>query len=267
MHRPKPINRGLKLSGFNNLTKSLSFNLYDFCVARNDRERHAYVAYVQEHFSVAKITQVLKDVCEVIEARILAVSDQAYDPWGASSMILIGDLERGGSDSASRAVERASQVGGVSMHLDKSHICAHTYPDFRARGQVCSLRIDIAISTCGDVSPLGALNYLCRAFENDVIVMDYLVRGYTRDARGRRIYMDHTLQSIQDFIHADILGKYQRIDLALHSNNIWQTKMMRTELDEQSYFLDPVDLKSRSVQRYLDLVKKEMRGLLYMWSE
>ena len=41
----------------------------------------------------------------------------------------------------------------VKMHLDKSHICAHTYPDFQDKGQICSFRIDIDIATCGEISP------------------------------------------------------------------------------------------------------------------
>ena len=33
----------IKLSGFNNLTKVLSFNLYDFCITVNDKQREALV--------------------------------------------------------------------------------------------------------------------------------------------------------------------------------------------------------------------------------
>lgn len=269
MHRIEPFDGALQLSGFNNLTKSLSFNLYDFCVARNEYERRAYVDYIHERFNAAKVTKILTEVCNIIEAKILAVSDQAYEPWGASSLILMSDLKGSGIDDQDNLTGNAKNeiAANVSMHLDKSHICAHTYPDFRASGTVCSFRIDIDISTCGEISPLKALNYLCSALDNDVIVMDYVVRGYTRDAAGKRIYIDHILHSIQDYIDPEFLKDYHCVDLALQSDNIWQTKMLRTNLDEQSYFLDPVDLSCDKVQGYLDLVKKEMRGLLYMWPD
>ncbi len=266
MHRIEPFDGALKLSGFNNLTKSLSFNLYDFCVARNDYEQQAYIKYIDKRYNANKVTEILKEVCNIIEAKVLAISDQSYEPWGASSLILMSDLKGSGTEAQTELINKMNK-GTVAMHLDKSHICAHTYPDFRAQGQVCSFRIDIDISTCGEISPLRALNYLCGAFDNDVVVMDYVVRGYTRDSEGRRIYMDHRLQSIQDFIDPAILKDYHCVDLALQSDNIWQTKMLRTNLNEQSYFLDPVDLTSPDTQRYLDLVKKEMRGLLYMWPD
>ena len=38
----------LKLYGFNNLTKSLSFNIYDVCYARTPREQKDYIAYIDE---------------------------------------------------------------------------------------------------------------------------------------------------------------------------------------------------------------------------
>lgn len=269
MFRIESYDGALQLSGFNNLTKSLSFNLYDFCVARNDFEREAYINYIHEKFNAAKVTTVLTEICEIIEAKVLAVSDQAYEPWGASSLILMSDLKGSGiEDPLPLGDISANRVAPqIAMHLDKSHICAHTYPDFRAKGQVCSFRIDIDISTCGEISPLKALNYLLKSFENDVVVMDYRVRGYTRDCSGKRIYIDHELKSIQDFIEEPILQDYHKIDLALHSDNIWQTKMLRTNLNEDSYFLDPENVSQADKQTYLELVKKEMRGLLFMWPE
>ena len=35
----------LKLYGFNNLTKSLSFNIYDVCYAKTARAQQEYIAY------------------------------------------------------------------------------------------------------------------------------------------------------------------------------------------------------------------------------
>jgi S-adenosylmethionine decarboxylase len=246
----------VKLSGFNNLTKCLSFNLYDFCAARNDHERDSYVKYISEKFSADKISKILKGVCNIIEANVLAVSDQNYDPWGASSLLLMSDIKGG-----------VGPLGAKAMHLDKSHICAHTYPDFSEGNEICSFRADIDIATCGEISPLKALNYMFECFDADVVVIDYVVRGYTRDEKGRRIYMDHRMQSIQDFIREDVLKNYHCIDLALQSENIWQTKMLRVNQDVQEYFLDPVDASSENIIKHMELMNREMRGVLHMWPE
>lgn len=256
MKRVVPFEGPIKLEGFNNLTKALSFNLYDFCVARNEAERDSYVKYIQDKYNATRVTQILTGICNIIEANVLAVSDQDYDPWGASSLVLMSDI-------------KGSGVGDVKMHLDKSHICAHTYPDFRADGQVCSFRIDIDIATCGEISPLRALNYMFEALDADVVIADYVVRGYTRDSLGRRVFMDHELRSIQEYIDPKIVEQYHCIDLALQSENIWQTKMMRTKMNERSYFVDntDVDMNAPETRKYLDMVKNEMRGLIYQWPE
>jgi len=244
---PGPI----QLAGFNNLTKALSFNLYDFCAARNESERKSYIRYISERFNAKKITEVMKGICDIIEAQVLAVSDQDYEPWGASSMVLMSDLKG----------------GGTSMHLDKSHLCAHTYPDFVHGGDVCSFRIDIDISTCGEISPLKALNYMFDHFYSDVVVIDYTVRGFTRDVDGKRVYMDHQVKSIQEYIKAETLADYHCIDLSLQSENIWHTKMLRVRQDTPTYFRDPVDPTDPTVKKYMDMINREMRGILHMWPE
>ena len=249
----------IKLAGFNNLTKALSFNLYDFCVARNEDERASYVKYIANRYSAENITKILRGICGIIEANVLAVSDQNYDPWGASSMVLMSDIAGGGS---------SPDVGTFkAMHLDKSHICAHTYPDFHGGGNICSFRIDIDIATCGEITPLRALNFMFENFDNDVVVCDYVVRGFTRDSEGRRVFRDHKLASIQEFIDPKILKDYHCVDLSLQSENIWQTKMLRLNQDVQSYFPSPVNADDPDVKRYMAEANREMRGVLHNWPE
>ncbi len=251
--------KSLKLAGFNNLTKALSFNLYDFCAARDESERESYVNYITKRYNAERITEILKGICGIIEAQVLAVSDQNYEPWGASSMVLMSDL-KGSGVGADVSVHKA-------IHLDKSHICAHTYPDFSGGGSVCSFRIDIDIATCGEISPLRALNYMFAKLDSDVVVIDYVVRGFTRDDSGKRVFMDHQIKSIQDFINPEVLKDYMCVDLALQSENIWQTKMLRLNQDIQSYFPKKIDPNDPSVTEHMRLIKQEMRGVVHNWPE
>lgn len=253
----------VKLSGFNNLTKALSFNLYDFCIARNDAERECYRSYIQENYHAKKVSKVLAGICDIIEAEILAVSDQDYDPWGASSMVLMSDVKGGGQTT--KDLETQSDQGPhTSMHLDKSHICSHTYPDFDRGGEICSFRIDIDIATCGEISPLTALDYMMESFDNDVVVIDYVVRGFTRDVEGNPVYMDHEVNSIQNYIKKDILDDYYCRDLVLQNDNIWQTKMLRVNMDEASYFAPGVTVSEKEAVDYIQKIKKEMYNVLHM---
>ena len=41
----------VKLSGFNNLTKILSFNLYDFNIATTEKQRQEYIDYIDHQYS------------------------------------------------------------------------------------------------------------------------------------------------------------------------------------------------------------------------
>ena len=86
----KPLPR-LKLQGFNNLTKSLSFNIYDVCYAASEDERRRYIEYIDEAYNADRLTQILTDVAEIIGANILNIARQDYDPQGASVTILISE--------------------------------------------------------------------------------------------------------------------------------------------------------------------------------
>jgi len=226
----------LQLHGFNNLTKSLSFNIYDICYAPAEQQ-NAYIEYIDEAYNADKLTQILKDVAEIIGAQILNIAHQDYEPQGASVTMLISE----GHDLPPSSMN--SQSPGplpetVLAHLDKSHITVHTYPESHPDNGISTFRADIDVSTCGRISPLKALNFLIHSFESDVVTMDYRVRGFTRDISGKKHYIDHKITSIQDYIALDTQDSYQMIDVNVYQENIFHTKMMLKETELENYLFE-----------------------------
>ena len=249
-------NQKIKISGFNNLTKVLSFNLYDFCITLNEEQKSQYINYINDKYNASRIADISKKIVEIIEANILAVSVQDYDPIGASTMVLMSDLKGGGEPIPSPQ---------VSHHLDKSHITAHTYPDAADPDGICSFRVDFDIATCGEIIPLNAINYLFEAFECDVVYIDYVVRGYTRLENGKKIYNDHHFNSIQDFIKPEIKRNFTYMaDINMPQDNIWQTKLMVKEMGAENYLLNPNDVNHPDVPAKMELLKKEMKEVYNM---
>jgi S-adenosylmethionine decarboxylase len=56
----------LKLHGFNNLTKSLSFCIYDICYVKTAEERDGYIAYIDELYNANRLTEILSETCSII---------------------------------------------------------------------------------------------------------------------------------------------------------------------------------------------------------
>ncbi|MEI6603648.1 MAG: S-adenosylmethionine decarboxylase, partial [Clostridia bacterium] len=79
----------ITLYGFNNLTKSLSFNIYDVCYAKSEREQRDYIAYIDEQYNSERLVKILTDVTTMIGANVINISKQDYDPQGASVTFLI----------------------------------------------------------------------------------------------------------------------------------------------------------------------------------
>jgi S-adenosylmethionine decarboxylase len=254
----------LKLYGFNNLTKTLSFNIYDVCYAKSEREQKDYIAYVDEQYNSERLTNILCDVTEIIGAHVLNVSKQDYDPQGASVTILITE------DSLPVAVIDSSCNHGdidilqtrktVVGHLDKSHVTVHTYPEYHPDNSIATFRVDIDVSTCGQISPLNALNYLIASFDSDIITTDYRVRGFTRNVDGKKLFMDHKITSIQDYIDDATLRKYDAIDVNVYQANLFHTKMLIKEIKLQNYLFntDVYELPPKERLRISNSLRREM---------
>src|ERR1700690_3263629 len=76
----KPTNNPkLKLLGFNNLTKTLSFNIYDICYARSTQHQQEYIEYIDEAYNAERLTTILTEVADIVGANILNVARQDYD--------------------------------------------------------------------------------------------------------------------------------------------------------------------------------------------
>ena len=86
---PKP--KKIKLHGFNNLTKTLSFNIYDINYAETPEQQAAYIEYIDEEYNAKRLTNILTEVAELIGATVLNVAHQDYDPQGASVTMLISE--------------------------------------------------------------------------------------------------------------------------------------------------------------------------------
>ncbi len=254
----------LKLYGFNNLTKTLSFNIYDVCYADSPEQRQAYIDYIDEVYNAERLTQILTDVANIIGANILNIAHQDYDPQGASVTMLISE-EPVASEFLSNTEAPGPLPDAVVAHLDKSHITVHTYPESHPENGISTFRADIDVSTCGRISPLKALNYLIHSFESDIVIMDYRVRGFTRDVRGRKLFIDHNISSIQNYISRDTKKKYQMVDVNVYQENIFHTKMMIKDfkLDDYLFCIAEKDLSPKDHRRIQRMMKREIVEVFY----
>ena len=277
----KPL-RKLKLESFNNLTKTLSFNIYDICYAPSEQAQKEYLAYIDEAYNAERLTSILSEVANIIGANILNIAHQDYDPQGASVTMLISELPiheeplnpeaPGPLPDAARRGAQASLFDNtqpvkesVVAHLDKSHITVHTYPESHPDNGIATFRADIDVSTCGKISPLRALNYLIHKFESDIVIIDYRVRGFTRDVKGTKHYIDHKINSIQNFVDKNTLAKYQAMDVNVYQENLFHTKMMLkdSKLDNYLFGVKETELSSQENKVVAQRLQHEMAEIFY----
>ncbi|HIV38001.1 MAG TPA: adenosylmethionine decarboxylase [Candidatus Blautia stercoripullorum] len=243
----------LRLYGFNNLTKALSFNIYDVCYAKTAREQKDYIAYIDEQYNSDRLRTILTTLTDMIGAQVLNIAQQDYEPQGASVTLLIGE--------GSMIPAGSTQVA----HLDKSHVTVHTYPEYHPETCLATFRVDIDVATCGEITPLSTLDYLIGSFDSDIITMDYRVRGFTRSVNGEKLFMDHKVTSIQDYIDSRTLERYDAVDINVYEANIFHTKMMVKEIDLQNYLFN-TDIYELPPKKRLDIMNSLRREMIEIFS-
>jgi S-adenosylmethionine decarboxylase len=259
-----PVQR-VTLHGFNNLTKTLSFNMYDICYTKTKEEREAYLEYIDEQYNSDRLKHILTHVADIIGAHTLNIAQQDYVPQGASVTMLISEgpiveVPAGHYDESPGPLPDA-----VVIQLDKSHITVHTYPEYHPSEGITTFRADIDVSTCGEISPLKALNYLIHSFDTDIMTLDYRVRGFTRDVHGHKLFIDHEISSIQNYIPDEVIELYHMIDVNVYQEHIFHTKCQLREFDLNNYLFgytkDTLDAGEQ--KEITERLKTEMDEIFY----
>ncbi|KAF0817890.1 MULTISPECIES: adenosylmethionine decarboxylase [unclassified Cytobacillus] len=255
----------IELHGFNNLTKSLSFNMYDVCYTKTREEREAYIDYIDEEYSAERLTKILTNVSEIIGAHVLNVAQQDYVPQGASVTVLVSEGPVVEVPAESYDESPGPLPDNVVMQLDKSHITVHTYPEYHPDEGISTFRADIDVSTCGEISPLKALNYLIHSFDTDIMTIDYRVRGFTRDKDGKKLYIDHDISSIQNYIPDEVKEDFDMIDVNIYQAHTFHTKCKIRDFDLDNYLFgytkDKLDLKE--AEEITERLTTEMDEIFY----
>ena len=260
----KPMPK-LQLQGFNNLTKTLSINLYNICYTSTTEQQKRYISYIDDAYNAKRLTQLLGDISRIIGAHILNIAQQDYEPQGASVAMLLSEALSESKRLSNTESPRPSLPAAVLCHLDKSHITAHTYPESHPGNDINTFRIDIDVSTCGHISPLQALDALIHHFAADIVIIDYRVRGFTRDMNGKKHFIDHPISSIQNYLSQGILEQYRMIDINIHQEHIFHTKMILKSLDLNNYLFDAdkQDTPSHEQLKIEQRLRQEMAEIFY----
>jgi len=95
--------------------------------------------------------------------------------------------------------------------------------------------------------------------------MDYRVRGFTRDVDGKKLFLDHDITSIQEYIMQETLLRYDAIDINVYEANVFHTKMMLKEIDLQNYLFN-TDVYELPPKKRLEITSNLRREMIEIFS-
>ena len=100
---------------------------------------------------------------------------------------------------------------------------------------------------------------------HDIVIIDYRVRGFTRDVKGTKHYIDHKINSVQNFVDKNTLTRYQAMDVNVYQENIFHTKMMLkdSKLDNYLFGVRETDLSPPETKVVTQRLRHEMAEIFY----
>jgi S-adenosylmethionine decarboxylase len=209
-------NDKIPLYGFNNLTKNLSLSLYKVDYLPAEEIHSAYNQKINQLYNSSVLETSLIKVANAIGGNVLNIAGQDYSPQGASVTLLISE---------------EAKPESLLSHMDKSHICIHTYPDENPQAGLAIFRADIELSTCGVISPLKVLNYVIAEFSADIVDIDFRVRGMTRDTDGKKCFNDDKIDTLSNYLNESTKKDYTAVDTASEIYNVFHSRLMRKEVN------------------------------------
>jgi S-adenosylmethionine decarboxylase len=144
----------------------------DVVAARKDHLQR----YAAQH-NERSLLQRLNAAANALNVSVVAQSVHPFAPHGSSGLIL-GGVDRDSALSSS-----------AQLHLEQSHACAHSYPDwFGDEGRGWS-RVDYSICTCGAIGPLAALPHLLGGHDQ-LAAVDLCWRGPWSNGESSAVVRD-----------------------------------------------------------------------------
>ncbi|MCY1453271.1 S-adenosylmethionine decarboxylase proenzyme [compost metagenome] len=115
------------------------------------------------------------------------------------------------------------------------------------------------------ISPLKALNYLIHQFDSDIVTVDYRVRGFTRDVEGKKHFIDHEINSIQNYLSDDTNEAYQMTDVNVYQENMFHTKMLLKDFELDNYLFGDAtsNLSAEQRKQVEERLRHEMLEIFY----
>ena len=150
----------------NLVTHSLGVNFYLLAPPQSVSSLSLWAENIDQTYSEQGLEKLIRKLSDDLGAQTMSFSAVSYDPHGASANLLI------------------AQHVSTLAHLDASHISSHTYFDVGNIERWSTFRLELEISTCGDIHPMSRLNELFHKLKPHFATVDSRSRGAETDSEG-----------------------------------------------------------------------------------
>jgi S-adenosylmethionine decarboxylase len=150
----------------NLVTHSLGVNFYLMAPPQSRSDILSWAKKIDQQYSETELEAILHNLSDALGTQTMSFSSVNYNPHGASANLLI-----------------AQHVSALA-HLDASHISTHTYFDLGDTQCWSTFRLELEISSCGDIHPADCLGDLFKSMVPDLGTIDTRSRGINRNTDG-----------------------------------------------------------------------------------
>lgn len=165
------------------------FNTYDFNNIQKNLSLNLYFSKDKDVFSFKELEILNKEIVEKLNCNIISTSGKDFEPQGSSLVCFLENK--------------------LVSHLDKSHLSFHTY--FTKQ----EIRVDLMISTCGNIIPLNILKFIIEKLKPITLEIDYFERGRDENT-SPKFY-----KSLKDFLPNNLKVIEEKFSESMNFTNVF----------------------------------------------
>ncbi len=243
----------ININNFNYLTKNLNILFYKFKYISNNKEKYKYFNYFNKKYNYKKLNKIIINISNIIKIKILNLSFQKYYYKKNNIKKIINNKYK---------KNKKLYIKTILVHLDKCYIYIFIYLKLNNINKLSFIEINFKISNFNKNNPLKLLNYLINIFNEDLIIIDYKIRGIIKNKKKYIELRKKKISSIKNYINKKIKKMYDILDVNIYQEYIFYTKMTIKKINISKYIFKK-NKKIKNKKKIYNIILNEIKNIFY----
>ncbi len=240
------------IKNFSNINENINISIYNIYYINSKNTYKYYINYINNIYNNKNLIKLIKKISKKTNSKILHTYKLNYK------------LKL---NKKKKTINITKNIL-LSYLYNNNNICIYTYIENYSKNKIYTIRTDINIYSCGLISPLNYINNIILFFKSDLININYIINGFTKDINGKKYFINNKISSVKNFIKKKIIKNYDFLEINIYQENLFNIKMIIKNINIKNYIFKNLIkkkyiLSKKKKNKIIKSIFKEMYEIYY----